>query len=108
MSLGTNKKESVYSLSFFTAVSSLGVGNYTFARQPAVSAPNPQSQKLGATTPALVSQSFSLKIHCAKRLVPFIITKKRAFSALSLTENTLKLSLPFGQVKLSAIVKFTS
>ena len=26
---------------------------------------------------------------------------------LSLTENTLKLSLPFGQVKLSSIVKFT-
>ena len=29
------------------------------------------------------------------------------FSVLSLTENTLKLSLPFGQVKLSLIVKFT-
>ena len=27
---------------------------------------------------------------------------------ISLTENTLKLSLPFGQVKLSSIVKFTS
>ena len=34
--------------------------------------------------------------------------KADAFSVLSLTENTLKLSLPFGQVKLSAIVKFTS
>ena len=32
--------------------------------------------------------------------------KPNAISVLSLTENTLKLSLPFGQVKLSAIVKF--
>jgi len=33
--------------------------------------------------------------------------KNGGFSVLSLTENTPKLSLPFGQVKLSSIVKFT-
>ena len=36
----------------------------------------------------------------------FLKIKPRDFSVLSLVENTLKLSLPYGQVKLS-LLKFT-
>ena len=54
-----------------------------------------------------VNMTYNVNTLTSDTRIP-LLEKRLSLSVLSLTENTLKLSLPFGQVKLSSIVKFTN